>query len=154
MVDVRRMGAGEAEALGRVMWDAIHNGPSLYTQAQRNAWLLAPPQGKAWEDKLTGPEVWVAQDGALLVGFVTLGEGGYVDLAFVAADAQGQGVFSALLAVLETYALAQSCPRLWTHASLMAEGAFAARGFHVIARETVERAGQMLARAKMEKVLT
>ena len=44
--------------------------------------------------------------------------------------------------------------RLWTHASLIAEPAFAARGFHVIARQTVERSVETLDSTKMEKVLT
>ena len=153
MVEVRLMEAGEADALGHVMWRAIHEGPSLYSEGQKVAWLAAPPQDAAWEDKLKRQAVWVATRDAVPVGFVTLAEGGYANLAFVDAVAQGQGVFSALFAALEAHAVAQSCPRLWTHASLMAERAFAAHGFHVIARESVERAGYTLARAEMEKLL-
>ena len=52
MVEVRLMEAGEADALGHVMWRAIHEGPSLYSEGQKVAWLAAPPQDAAWEDKL------------------------------------------------------------------------------------------------------
>ena len=154
MVEIRRMGAGEADALGGVMWGAIHEAPSAYTQAQRVAWLPEPPHGAAWAAKLDRQAVWVAWRDAVPIGFLTLTGNGYIDLAFVAADAQGQGVFSALYAALETEAMGRAYRRLWTHASLMAERAFAAHGFHVIARETAERAGQSLARAEMEKLLT
>lgn len=153
MLEIRGMHAVEADALGHVMWSAIHDGASLYTQAQRQAWLPAPHASPQWAAKLHGQTVWVASRTGLPVGFMTLAEDGYIDLAYVHADAQREGVFSHLFAALEAAALARATPRLRTHASLMAEGAFAARGFRVIARDTVERAGQTLARAEMEKVL-
>ena len=154
MIKVRTMRAGEAEALGHVMWDAIHAAPSRYTPAQRTAWLPAPPGGDGWQNKLAGQDVWVAEDGQAPVGFLTLAAAGYIDLAYTRAAAQGRGVFTALYRALEHQARAQSLPRLWTHASLMAQPAFAAVGFHVIAHETVTRSGEVLARAEMEKVLT
>ncbi len=154
MVEIRQIYSGEEKVLGHVMWNAIHSEASLYSEAQRKAWLAAPPKGPAWIRKLEAQKVWVAVVGASPVGFVTLAKGGYIDLAFVRSEAQGQGVFSALLVALEETARARKHPRLWTHASLMAEPAFAARGFYVTRRETVMRADQTLARAEMEKVLT
>lgn len=153
MVAVRRTRADEADALGDVMWSAIHNAPSLYTSEQRRAWLAAPPRGAEWAAKLAAQEVWVACDGDARIGFITLADGGYIDLVYVCADAQGCGVFSALCAALEAVARQRSLPRLWAYASLMAQPAFTARGFHVIAHETVARRGQVLNRAQMEKVL-
>ena len=153
MVEVREMRSGEADALGAVMHSAIHEGTSLYTAAQRAAWLALPNCGEDWADRLDAQTVWVALADASPIGFVTLATGSYIDFAYVQADAQGQGVFSLLLATLEDVARASPLPRLWTHASLMAEPAFAARGFHVTRRETVTRADQSLARAEMEKVL-
>ena len=154
MVKVRPMAADEADALGLVMWDAIRHGHSLYTSAQRNAWQPEPPQGSVWAVKLGGQHVWVACAHESPLGFLTLAGGGYVELAFVASRKQRQGVFSAHYGASEAHARMRGIKRLWTHASLMAEPAFAARGFHVIGRETVERAGETLARAGMEKVLT
>ena len=154
MIKVRPMAADDADALGLVMWDAIRHGHSRYTSAQRKAWQPEPPQGLKWAAKLGGQRVWVACAHETPLGFLTLADGGYVELAFVASQKQGQGVFSALYAALEAHARKCGVERLWTHSSLMAEPAFAARGFHVIARETVERSGETLARAGMEKVLT
>ena len=153
MVDVRAAHVNEADALGAVMWDAVHNAPSAYSPAQKEAWVPQLPNGAAWAARLGDQQIWVAEDAGEICGFVTLA-GTYVDFAYVQASAQGRGVMRAMLAVLEAAARAQDAPRLWTHASVMAQPAFAALGFHVIRHETVARSGQTLARAEMEKVLT
>ena len=154
MVSVRRSAAADADALGLVMYDAIRSGPSRYTQAQRTAWQEQAPAGASWAARLAAQQVWVAQGQGDVLGFLTLDETGYIDLAFVRAAAQGTGVFSALYAALEAAAVDDGLTRLWTHASLMAQPAFEARGFRAIAHETVDRNGEVLARAEMEKTLT
>ncbi len=145
---IRLMQSDEADALGQVMFDAVQ-GAVAYTPAQRRAWLPEPPQGAGWAAALDLQRVWVAED-EVPIGFVTLADGGYIDLAFVATAAQGQGVFGELMDALEA---AAGEPRLWTHASLPAQPAFAARGFRVIRHETVARGAETLARAEMEKRL-
>lgn len=154
MVMVRAMQPGEDDALGQVMWDAIHKGRSRYDAAQRSAWLATPPRGARWSGRLAAQDVWVAQGPGGPVGFITLGAGGYVDLAYVSAQVQGAGIFGDLYGVLEGAARRRGMGRLSTHASLMAQPAFARVGFHVLRHETVARAGQPIARAEMEKVLT
>ncbi|MEM6372438.1 MAG: GNAT family N-acetyltransferase [Pseudomonadota bacterium] len=154
MIEIRQMRSDEADVLGGVMWRAIRDGPSQYTEAQRAAWLRKVPRGQTWAERLDQSSVWVADVQDTAVGFLTLQAGGYIDLAFVDPAAQGRGVFSALYAAAECAARARGLDHLLTHASLMAQPAFAARGFHVIAHETVQRAGLMLARAEMKKVLT
>ncbi|WP_366874569.1 GNAT family N-acetyltransferase [uncultured Roseobacter sp.] len=66
---------------------------------------------------------------------------------------QGTGLFRKLYDHIEQWARGRREPRLWTHASLMAQPAFRAMGFLVIHHETVVRDGQSLARAEMEKRL-
>ncbi|MEL7166078.1 MAG: GNAT family N-acetyltransferase [Pseudomonadota bacterium] len=148
-LDVRQGCVKQADALGRVMWAAIHEGPSLYSTAQRTAWCPHAPQGQQWQERLAGQRIWIA--GAPPVGFVTLADGGYVDFAYVLPKAQGQGVFRALMLVLEAVA---SGPRLWTHASLMAQPAFAALGYDIVHHEEIARGDQTLHRALMEKMRT
>ncbi|MFT6675617.1 MAG: putative acetyltransferase [Sulfitobacter sp.] len=150
---IRRAEVAEADTLGKVMFDAIRTGASAYTEAQRQAWLPAPNHGAGWARRLTAQQVWLAEAGTDICGFITLAEGGYVDLAFVRPDAQGRGVFRALYAALERHAAGLGCTRLWTHASLTAQPAFLAFGFHAIGQENVVRHGEMLKRAKMEKPL-
>ena len=136
-VSVRAQDGHQDDALGALMYDAIHNARSQYTAAERQAWLAAQ-------------QVAVAHKGCALLGFMTL-KGDYIDLAFVAAHAQGRGVFRSLFAWVESAAQGQQ--RLWTHASLMAQPAFLAVGFRVIRHETVAQKGQHLRRAEMEKLL-
>ena len=154
MVIVRRSMAVDADALGFVMYNAIRSGPSRYTEAQRIAWQNQPLAGEKWAIRLSEQQVWIAEMQGDAVGFLTLDKTGYIDLAFVTAAAQGKGVFSALYDALEGAAMEDGPTRLWTHASLMAQPAFEARGFHVIRHETVDRNGEVLARAEMEKALT
>ncbi|OAN78686.1 hypothetical protein A8B82_09195 [Sulfitobacter sp. EhC04] len=138
------------DALGRIMYDAIHHGPSQYSLAERQAWLPTPNAGEGWRARLSAQKVWVAYDKTGPVGFMTL-DGDYIDLAFVAAASQGRGVFRALFAQVEAAARGQR--RLWTHASLMAQPAFLAVGFRVIRHENVAQGGEVLRRAEMEKML-
>lgn len=146
-MQIRRMREGEADALGQIMFEAVAVA-TLYTPAQRRAWLPDPPQGKDWAAQLEGQRVWVAEEDGP-VGFATLVDEAYVDLVFVRPAAQGRGVFSALMDALEASTPAN---RLWTHASLHAQPAFAARGFRVVRHEEVERGAETLPRAEMEKL--
>lgn len=151
--DLRAAWPEDHAALGHVMYDAIHNGHSLYNAQQRRAWLAEVPQGAAWRAKLSAQQVVLAERAGVPLGFMSR-SGDHIDLAFVAAATQGQGVFRALCQETETAARAEGQPRLHTHASLMARPAFEAMGFRVIAAEHVTRAGQTLDRFEMEKTLT
>ena len=137
------------DRLGRIMYDAIHHGSLVYTPAERHAWLPRPNAGPAWAARLAAQRVWVGYLDGTAQGFITL-DGSYVDLAFVAARAQGQGLFRALYGALEA---ATAEPHLWTHASLTAQPAFLAMGFRVICEEKIARGSETLRRAKMERVL-
>ncbi|WP_415922209.1 GNAT family N-acetyltransferase [Tateyamaria sp. SN6-1] len=154
MIDVKPVGKDALDRLGALMWDAIHNGPSAYTAAQRQAWLPEVPKGAPWAARVGDQQIWLAQQDGMALGFVTLADGGYVDFAYVHSAAQGRGVFRHLMTALETAARTQGTARLWTHASLMAQPAFARLGFRVIRHEDVARDGQTLSRAEMEKALT
>ncbi|MDG1181374.1 MAG: GNAT family N-acetyltransferase [Tateyamaria sp.] len=153
MVLVREATDADADHLGLIMYNAIHEGRSAYTLAQRQAWQSAPNSGPEWAARLASQQVWLAEEASGPTAFISLGAQGYVDLAFVAAASQGRGVFRVLYEALETYAVNKGCSRLWTHASLTVQRAFEACGFCVIRHETVPRAGQTLARAQMEKLL-
>lgn len=152
-VTLRDAGVADHDALGRVMFDAIHHGASAYSKAERAAWLSAPPQGPQWSAKLRGQQVILAERAGQVIGFMTR-ERGYIDLAFIAAAAQGQGVFRSLYRRVEQAAIAAGEARLHAHASLTARPAFEAMGFHVIAAERVARSGEYLDRFEMEKILT
>ena len=98
-------------------------------------------------------QVVLAERAGQVIGFMTR-ERGYIDLAFIAAAAQGQGVFRALYERVEQAAVAAGESRLHTDASVMARAAFEAMGFRVIATERIARSGEYLDRFEMEKILT
>jgi putative acetyltransferase len=139
--------------LADIIFDAVRNGPSLYTDAQRAAWVPERRGGPEWAARLEGQVIAIARDKTRIVGFMSLAPEGYIDFAFIRPEAQGSGLFRRLFAMIEELAIARNEPRLWTHASLMAEGAFAAVGFAVLERQIVAMGDESLARAMMEKAL-
>lgn len=107
-----------------------------------------------WAARLEGQVIAIARDETRFVGFMSLAAQGYIDFAYIRPEAQGSGLFRRLFAMIEDKARSQNEPRLWTHASLMAQPVFAAVGFAVVERQLVEIGGESLQRAKMEKLLT
>jgi putative acetyltransferase len=142
------------DALGDIVFDTVRNGPSKYTEAQRAAWVPERRVGEEWAARLEGQVIAIARDDTRAVGFMSLAPEGYIDFAFIRLDAQGTGLFRRLFIMIEDKARSQNEPRLWTHASLMAEPAFAAVGFTVVEREVVEIGDESLERAMMEKLLS
>lgn len=143
----------DADALAQIFYAAVRHGPSPYTEAQREAWLAAPPCGPDWAVRLAALHVALAEVDGRPTGFMSVEPGGYIDLAFILPERHGTGLFRRLYDQVEGWARDAGEARLWTHASLMAQPAFRAMGFLVIHHETVERHGESLTRAKMEKTL-
>jgi putative acetyltransferase len=143
-------GEEDHRALGQVMYDAVRLGDSRYTEQQRAAWAPAPRDGEAWAARLRAQQVIVAESEGAIIGFMSLAEGGYIDFAYIRPQAQGTGLFRQLFARIVDRARADAEPRLWVHASLMAEPAFRAVGFSVREREIVAIGQQRLERAVME----
>ena len=137
--------------LGKVMYDAVRNGPSAYSVAQRQAWVPAPRDGPDWQARLSGQDIRLSEDGGEITGFVSLMPDGYVDFAYIRPAMQGKGLFRKLYMKIEIRAQERGITHLTTHASLMAQPAFAAVGFKVVQHEEVQIRGEVFKRAKMEK---
>ncbi len=143
----------DAPALAQVLFEAIREGPSPYTEAQRTAWMPHPPDPVRWQARLRQKQTALIACAGRPAGFMTFEDGGCIDLAFVLPSHRGKGIFRVLYTAIETLARQRAEPRLWTFASLSAQAPFQAMGFGVIYHETVSYAGEYLPRAKMEKVL-
>jgi putative acetyltransferase len=137
--------------LADVMFDAVRNGPSKYTQAQRAAWVPERRRGVEWDSRLAAKDIIVGRDGVRIAGFMSIEGGGYIDFAFIRPEAQGSGLFRRLFDMVQVRARAAQEPRLWVHASVMAQPAFAAVGFSVVEQQNVQIDGQIFQRAMMEK---
>jgi putative acetyltransferase len=145
----------DAPGLAQLYHRAVHEGAAHHYDAhQRAAWSPIPPQDEDWRRRLIEAQTIVAERADHLLGFMTLDiASGWIDFAYVAPEAMGQGVAETLYAVLEGRARAAGLIRLETEASLLAERFFARRGWHVVARQEVERHGQRLPNALMAKSL-
>jgi putative acetyltransferase len=139
------------DELGDVVFDAVRNGPSQYTEKQRAEWVPRRRSGEEWAARLAGQSIAIARDKSRIVGLMSLESGGYIDFAFIRPGAQGTGLFRRLFTQIEKLGYAQGDTRLWVHASLMAEPAFAAVGFDVVERQIVQIGSENFARALMEK---
>jgi putative acetyltransferase len=149
----RAGGPADYDALGQLIYDAIHKGPTFYTEAQSRAWMPAPRAGPDWAERLSGKDLFLAEDGEGLAGFMSLEPGGYIDFAYIRPSAQGSGLFRKLFERVTAKALADGETQLSTHASLMAQPAFRTMGLSSVAHEIVELDGQMLKRAHMQMSL-
>jgi len=152
-MQIRRAIEEDAPALAQVFFDAVRQGPGPYSPAQRAAWMPAPPDPTEFAARLRQYHVAVAEVSGQPVGFMAMTHQGYIDLAFILPGHRGHGGFRKLYALLEKRAIEDQITCLTVHASLGAQRAFQSVGFSVIRKETVERAGETLRRAEMEKPL-
>jgi|JI9StandDraft_1071089.scaffolds.fasta_scaffold00454_29 putative acetyltransferase len=150
---IRTATSADYRNLAEAMFDAIWNGPSFYTQEQCRAWCPEIPGGQAWDKRLSEQTIYLAEQGSVVMGFMSLVSPDYIDFAYIRPDFQKTGLFRRLFVEIEKQARLSNAERLWTHASLMARPAFAAMGFDICEPETVERSGEKLKRFKMQKTL-
>ncbi len=151
-IAIRHAGQGDFQVLAKITFAAVHAGHSLYTAEQRLAWMPDIPNLAAWDARLSSQSVLIAETDQIL-GFLSLTQLGYIDLAFVAPEFQGQGVFGLIYSEIEAIAMRQGLTYLSTHASLMAQSAFSKVGYLTENEEFVELRGQKLKRFKMGKRL-
>lgn len=142
--------AADYGAVADVMFDAVRNGRSRYTDAQRAAWVPVPRSGPAWDERLRSQEIILAEESEDILGFMSLASGGYIDFAYIRPRAQGSGLFRSMYEQLVQRATEKGERRLWVHASLTAEPAFRALGFNVVQAETVFIEDQAFDRFEME----
>lgn len=144
------------DQLGELMYDAVRNGPSLYTEAQRAAWMPQPRCGEEWNARLNRQMIILGERHDTILGFMSVEPNvveanGYVDFAYIRPHAQGTGLFRTLLHNIEEKMGQIGVTHLSTDASLMAHAAFKATGFASLSEDEVGFNGQMFKRYKMDK---
>ena len=149
----RWAGPDDYTMLSHLMFDAVRNGPSQYSERQRAAWVSSPRRGPEWNERLAAQDIIIAESGGQALGFMSLRGDGYVDFAYIRPAAQGIGLFRQMFERIENRASSIGIGLLRVHASLAAQPAFAAVGFIVRQREEVELGGERLERFEMEKAI-
>lgn len=145
----------DAPGLAVLFHRAVHEGAARhYSEDQRTAWSPAPPTDEGWRRRLVEAQTIVAENGDALLGFMTLDpKAGWVDFAYVAPEAMGQGVADTLYAVLEGWARVAGLTQLETGASLLGERFFRRHGWQVRQRHSIDRDGVSLPQTVMRKHL-
>ncbi len=152
---LRSFRPGDAIGLASLYHRAVREGAAgKYDDRQRAAWSPEVPTHAGWRARVEEAATVVAERDGVLLGFMTLDlETGFLDFAYVAPEVMGQGVASALYAVIEGRARVKGHARLETEASLLAEPFFLRHGWRIVRRQEIERAGVKIPNAVMEKWL-
>lgn len=146
-MEIRTYRPGDCPALAALFYHTVHTvNAADYTPEQLAAWAPEAADLDAWDRSFRAHHTLVAVEGETVLGFGDM-DGGYLDRLYVRADRQGQGVGSALCALLERAAGG----RVVTHASITARPFFERRGYRVVRKQRVERRGVLLTNFVMEK---
>lgn len=150
-VATRPLTIGDAATVRAICLAAVAGTGAHYTDAQRRAWASGLADLSAWQTRLERQSGIMALRSDVALGFMTLGEGGYLDMAFVHPDAAGQGIGRALHEAIRAMVRDRGAATMTTHASLAARPFFTALGWTVTGEEQVQRQGQMLRRFSMTR---
>jgi len=147
---------GDGPAAQAVFRAAVHRGAAgFYTLEERNAWAPPGPTPETWEARLLAGHCRVAEDAqGTLIGFMTLGNDGYLDFAYVAPEWMGKGISDALYDTIEAIARNHAMPLLSTEASHLAQRFFSRRAWHTTARQSVIRHSVAITNFRMQKPLS
>ena len=138
-----------------VLYRAVHEGAvDFYTKAQQDAWAPSKTPDLSYADKLLDRWCWVAEAKDGVIGFMTLTENGYLDMAFVMPEAMGKGVADALYTALIEHAKAESLGTLTLNAGPLARRFFAKQGWQVKYAENHPSNGQVFERFHMSLTIT
>lgn len=153
-IHIRPLAPDDYRSVARIFFCAVHEGTrTAYSYQQRLAWGGDAIDLDRWKARVATLSGFVAEADDEPIGFITIDQTGYVDLAFVLPSAAGRGVGRTLLNAAEQWAINNGAARLTTEASLVAHPFFLKRGWLVVEEEHVERKGVVLKRYRMQKAL-
>jgi len=154
VIRVRAYTAPDARALHDVFSRAVLDGAArAYTLPERRAWRGPARMPRDWPARLGGQVTFVGTWQGALAGFMTRGHDGHLDFAYVAPEAQGTGLATAIHDRLVEDAAARDVSILTTEASLAACRFFRRQGWREIGENRVVRRGVVLRNVRMEKRL-
>lgn len=153
---IREFCAADAAELHRIYRAAVERlGARDYSPAQVRAWSGVAPHPDEFVRRYgDGRHALVAVDTTdRPLGFSDVEHDGHIDLLYVAPDAAGNGIASALLQQLERHARARGLDRLFAEASETALAAFVRNGFVRTARRDLTLGGVPIHNHAVEKAL-
>ena len=137
-VHIRAYSEADLDALIDLFTSSVRQVASRdYSPAQIEAWAPVAVNREQWATRLGSRPTYVAEAGGQIAGFSDLEPDGHIDMLFVHADHQGQGVARALLDHITARAHEQGIARLFTEASITARPVFERSGFELIEAQEV-----------------
>lgn len=153
-IKIRSLTSTDSAEAVQVFFDAIHVGTAdVYSEKERIAWAGNEPDTDGWRGRFDNVDGLVAETDGKMLGFMTLDQAGYIDLAFVAPDAMGQGIGRQLYEAIERRAIAARTRRLTTEASMKAKPFFERMGWQVEREQIVVKRNTPLTNFRMYKSL-
>ena len=154
-MEIRSYHLADLPAIVMLFRETVHRVAARdYSQAELDAWAPAEIDVAAWAERLADNHTRVAAEKNRVLGFAELAAGGHIEMLYVAADRQSEGIATQLLAHMETAAALRGLARLTTHASRTARPFFERRGFDLLSAQHVERQGIFIENFIMEKRLS
>ena len=148
-MNIRKYLSSDLSELIAMFYNTVHTvNAADYTEEQLDAWT-SNLNAEKWGSSLAEHYSLVAVDSGKIVGFGDIDlERAYLDRLYTHSDYQGMGIASAICCRLE-----EQCPHrtIVTHASITARRFFENRGYHTVAKQSVERSGVFLTNYIMEK---
>ena len=152
--NIRNYDVADTAELAELFFQSVRFGTrNHYSRRQREAWAPSVPEIARWQARLSSLNTFVAEVDKEIAGFITLGEDGHIDLAYVRPELIGQGVAHKLYVALELAASRIGLKRLFTEASETAKPFFERQGWRLVESQTIQCSGVSLTNHRMEKLL-
>ena len=129
------------------------NAPQYYSAAQTRMWAAAPADADHFHRFVLAANTFVAESDRGILGFAGIREDGHVASAYVRHDCIRQGIGSALMQAVLSYAQSRNIGRLYAEASEFSLGLFKKFGFRLYDTEVVMRQGVEFERYLVERYL-
>ncbi len=154
MTRVRAYQAEDAPALARIFRAAIHStATGVYPPETLAAWAAAAGDEAAFASRLARGITRVAHEDEAPIAFGQLDPGDRIAMLYTAPASTRHGWASAICNELESIARTAGTTCLYTEASRAARKFFEKRGFESLCVERVERAGVIIERYRMRRIL-
>lgn len=130
MLLIRRANLSDCDAMRHVFYQSIMAiRVADYTAAHLTAWAAKHDMQALWETKVAQQYCFVAEQAGEILGFGSLDGEAWLDLLYVAPQAQRQGLATQLLAQIEVLASQLNFPQIWVDASVVARTFLINHGF-------------------------
>ena len=151
---IRRVRRADIPHISRLYYETVHRVNARdYSPEQIRAWAPRVYPDAFWQRRFRRYEVFVAEDGGAVVGFVELGRTGEIDCFYVHHSRQHRGIGAALMARVEREARSRGNTRLFADVSVTAEPFFRRMGFRAVTRQIKIYRNRPFKQAVMEKTL-